>query len=775
VVAAAFGGRDEGQEPVPRLLDELQVGVLVQGRRSQVLYANRVACELLGVSHDQLLGLTCFEPPLQAVREDGTPLPGEDHPCPRALATRRAVRNVVLGVDRAAARDRVWLLVSAQPELDASGNVRQVVSTLTDVTPRRHAEDRLRESETRYRQLVEKAQDIIYRTNPKGYFIYVNPMTCRATGYGEVELVGRPFTDFVRPDHRGRVMAALADQLDKRVPTTYDEFAILTKGGDEVWIGQNVQLLEGDERVQGLQAVARDITDRKRAQEAVEAARSADREASRAKAEFLAGMGDELRRPLDAILGVAELLLGSALDEAQQEWTHTIEGSAATLRGRLDRILEFAALEGGRATVARVELDAGRVVREAASRFVEAAARKGLALDVDAPDPFLAVEGDSERLRRILECLIDNAVKFTDTGRVRVSAAIAGGGRDSVQVRFEVQDSGRGIGPQVHKRLFRPFVPQDDSPRRHAGAGLGLAIARGWVDAMNGSMGFTTQPGQGSTFWFTVPFPRAGSHSAAGAAAAAEPPARVLVVEDSHVNRKLLVAILEHLGYRVDALGNGVDAVEAAARTRFDAILMDCQLPQMDGFAATAWIRQREEGRRTPIIALTASVLPGDREKCFAAGMDDYLGKPYGIRELTVMLEKWVRRSEPEIAPAPAKGVSSFGPDHPLRVLESQGRSRLAAEIIDLFLETAPQRIAGLKQGVGTGDVSALATLAQGLKGATVRLGARRMSELCAQIQAAARSADARAAGQLVSDLESEFETLRRSLKEERKRLALGL
>src|SRR4029453_4526178 len=249
---------------------DLQVGVLLQGARAEVLYANRAALELLGMNADELLGRTSIDGGGLTIHEDGSSFPGADHPGPRALATGKPVRKVGLGFLRPRPRDRVWLLVTADPRTTPGGAVRDVVVTLTDISLQKRLEERLRESETRYRQLVERAQDIIYRIDRRGYFTYVNPMGARVMNYPPQEVGGKSFLELVREDHRTRVEARLIAQFRGRTPSTHDLFAALTKDGREVWIEQNVQLLvEGDQAL-GFQAVARDVTERRRAEDALE-------------------------------------------------------------------------------------------------------------------------------------------------------------------------------------------------------------------------------------------------------------------------------------------------------------------------------------------------------------------------------------------------------------------------------------------------------------------------------------------------------------------------
>ncbi|HET8644284.1 MAG TPA: PAS domain S-box protein, partial [Vicinamibacteria bacterium] len=261
-------------QPLPdrylRLVENLQIGVVVQGAHAQVLFANRAALEMLGLQRSELVGRSALAAGETTVREDGTPLPAEDHPGPLALASGRPVRGVILGVQRRASNDRVWLMMNADPELSPSGEVVGVVCTFVDVTPFRNAQVGLQQSEGRYRQLVETAQDIIYGTDVKGFFTYVNPAASRLMGHPAHELVGTHFTELVRADHRARVAAALVDQFQRRLPASYDEFPVIPRDGRELWIGQNVQLIAKAGRVEGFQAVARDITERKRAELALE-------------------------------------------------------------------------------------------------------------------------------------------------------------------------------------------------------------------------------------------------------------------------------------------------------------------------------------------------------------------------------------------------------------------------------------------------------------------------------------------------------------------------
>jgi PAS domain S-box-containing protein len=874
-----------------RLFDTLQVGVVVQGPSAEVLYCNRRARELLGVADEsQILGRTSLDANNVAFREDGTPLLGSEHPAPQVIATRRPVRDAVMRWHRPGGGGHVWLLVNADPEIGPDGRVDRVIVTLSDVTPLHTAAERLRESEGRYRQLVENAQDIIYRTDMWGFFTYVNPVATRVTGWAPDKIIGKHFLELIREDHRPHVETHLKAQYRDRVSSTYDEFIAVTRGGDEIWIGQNVQLLTEGSKVLGFQAVARDITRRKRAEEALERerrqlrdvvvhapvamaildgegtllahseqwlqlwrlpssllpvrrhadslpaafaealvrsrkgpvvsaeeqlierpdgsavyvtwavhpwrgpagdmagavavaqdidvlvrARQAAQETSRVKSEFLANVSHELRTPLSGVLGMVRLLLDTTLDTTQKEYAEIIRRSGRELLGVVDAILDFARAEAGRLELEDTEVEPGRIVEEVCASVAGEGRAKGLHVTSLIADEVPAVlRGDGPRLRQVLTNLLGNAIKFTPTGTVVARAGVVRGSDDaSTILRFEVADSGIGIDTATQARLFQPFVQADGSATRHyGGAGLGLALCRRIVTAMGGQIGVRSEPGQGSTFWFTVRFSRPEAATRAKDAEARRG-GRILVVEDNTVNQKVAVAMIESLGYGAEAVGNGLEAVEACSRQNYEAILMDCQMPQMDGFKATAFIRQREGlSHRTPIIALTASVTAEDRQRCLAAGMDDYLSKPVPREALASTLRKWIPTPGTPPPVETSATPSTLAASHPLRVLEAHAGPRALAEVIDVFLQTIPRRLDDLRQAHVRLDVDSVRALAHSLKGASAQIGARGMADLCVQIEAVVRGGDVSGLGDILTALEADYAVVSASLREERRRVS---
>jgi PAS domain S-box-containing protein len=517
----------------------------------------------------------------------------------------------------------------------------------------------LMNSENAYRQLVELSPDGIY-IHQDEKIVYINAAGVRLFGgHAPADLLGTSCWDRLHPDSYTLVRQRLQEiQVTKMAVALVEETYVRLDGSVfPVDVAAAPFIYQGKP---ALQVVFHDLTERKRVEGALAHARDAAEAANFAKSRFLANMSHEIRTPMNGVLGMAQLLTRQAnLTEQQRHYLEMLQDSGKTLLRIIDEILDFSKIEAGKLVLAEVEFDLRQQVGDALRMLVPQAQRKGLVLfwqiAADVPGRFC---GDPDRLRQILCNLVDNAVKFTRHGEVQVRVSLAESDKvisrrgDGVWLYFRVRDSGIGIPDTAHAYLFQPFMQADDSTTRsYGGTGLGLVIAKQIVELMGGEIGYEPAPGGGTIFWFTVrlaPTAKASSPAAVQLGKLETLAGHVLLVEDNAINALVAQAMLQSFGLEVSMAANGKEALEFWENGRFDAVLMDCQMPEMDGFEATRQIREREAAPSqntispTPIIALTANAFPEDRARCLAVGMDDFVAKPFSRDDLYQILRSWL-------------------------------------------------------------------------------------------------------------------------------------
>jgi two-component system sensor histidine kinase/response regulator len=670
-----------------------------------------------------------------------------------------------------------WVHGLGRLEFDAAGNTLKLRGTIQDITERKTAADQLRKLSL----AVEQSPESIIITDLAGVIEYVNESFVQTTGYARSEAMGQnprflhsgktPQATFVSMWQTLTSGRSWKGELHNRRKDDSDfvEFAIITP------------IRQPDGQITHYVAVKEDITEKKRlateldrhrnhleelvASRTAELARAqeAATAASRAKSDFLANMSHEIRTPMNAIVGLTHLLRRTNPRLEQAERLGKIDSAATHLLSVINDILDISKIEAGKLTLEHVNFALTTVVDNVRSVISEQARLKNLALEVDLEDVPVWLNGDPARLRQALLNYAGNAVKFTEQGSVTLRAKLLGSQGGELQVRFEVEDTGIGIAREKIGQLFHAFEQADASTtRKYGGTGLGLVITRRLAELMGGEVGVMTEPGKGSTFWFTVHLQRGlGSmpdmpHAAGIVKDEAELRqnhlgAKVLLVEDNLVNREVATELLHGAGLSVDTATDGVEALAKVGATNFDLVLMDVQMPNMDGLAATRAIRAMPDKAALPILAMSANAFEADRQACLEAGMNDFVPKPVSPETLYAALRKWLPRMASAVCepPPPAVVLADEAEDLRLRLSEIPGldvergigllRGNVVkyARMLKLFAESHAQDTVHIMEGLAAGDLASVKRITHSLKGSAGMIGAMKISGMATNIQGA--------------------------------------
>lgn|GEM_PF-767608 len=805
----------------------------------------------------------------------------------------------LLNTSKSGIRIMDWYIVPLVEQDKTVGYILQV----QDFTGCRLAQQFLQKSEAKHKAMIANISDVISIVDQNGIVRYKSPNVFHLFGWPVEDLIGLHYLEIVHPDDRGLVKQAFAELFSREHSRKELEFRYRCKNGSYKMIELKANALLADTNINGILVSYHDITDSINAKNEMIKAKEEAEAANRIKSEFIANMSHEIRTPMNGIIGFLDLLSQTSLDNQQREYIKEMELASSSLMGQINDLLDYSKIEADHLELEHIEFNLRKVIEEVASLFTPRAFAKGVEIHalIDNALP-VALTGDPARLKQVVENLVNNAVKFTNEGKIVITVKMTAQTDNMVEVLFEVDDTGIGISDSEKQRLFRPFTQIDASTtRKYGGTGLGLAISQRIINLMAGEITVESTEGDGSTFRFAVEFEKGqevreslevaqvgmkglsvlvvdGSatsreivryyledagcrvveaengeqalrilqEDALGGGAikialldyvmpglnglelaariradeglsniklgllmslaapfdreAAEKlgiltfiskpvckyelfegilngiglldrselknrrrqvadhpvrsydpqrPVKILLAEDNLTNQKMAAAILRNAGYSCDVAVNGFDAVKAMEAATYDLVLMDCQMPEMDGYEATKHIRHSESGRKhTTIIAMTANAMKRDRDNCIKAGMDDYISKPFRTDTMLQVIKKWLNKPAAE---TDATWPEDDPPDNTQvdipRILDelifTQMLDRdVVYEIYNEFVEHLPETLKEMQYAVDAGDFPAITMQAHTFKGASASLHLTRLAQYTAELEKHGRAGD---------------------------------
>jgi polar amino acid transport system substrate-binding protein len=671
-----------------------------------------------------------------------------------------------------------------------NNNISYLVCIIRDITDRKRAEEALRDSEKRYRNILENLQDAYFRSDNQGRIVMVSPSAERLYGYDSTEeMIGIPSVSLYRfPE----VRRAIVEEMQKRGKVDDYIGECRKKDGTTFWASLNAHFCYDNKgQIFGIEGIIRDITDRKLAEEELRKAKEAAEAATRAKSEFLAMMSHEIRTPMNGVIGLTELLLTTDMTDIQRDYLENIRYSAYSLLDIINDILDISKIEADRLELENIGFNLPEMIERTSLMMTHRCSQKGIALitKID-PDIPKTVIGDLVRIRQIILNLLSNAVKFTEKGEIRISA------KCKVQsakcdLMITVSDTGIGIPEDRLDRIFESFTQADrTTSRKYGGTGLGLTISKRLAEMMGGSITVESTPEKGSTFRFTAVLEKSVTCDVSEVMKGGylntlhltdntfylTRNTSVLIAEDNPINMLIIRTHLAKMGFRIIEAVNGKEAVEKYAENAPELVFMDIHMPEMNGFEATRKIREYEAGaagsaddtdkKRTPIIALTADAFRDDKEKCISEGMDFYLAKPFRPAEIVSVIQRFIpdkligdsSAGDQENQTTQPNQQSVFDPEGFLKSLD--GNKKLFEELISIAMETIPIRIQALRDALGKNDAANVIMEAHTLKGSALQLRAGLLADAAYQVEFAGEKGEVEKAKTLMKKLEQEAEYL---------------
>ncbi|MSN27366.1 MAG: PAS domain S-box protein [Geobacter sp.] len=767
---------------------------------NSIVHVNRAMQKRLGLPLEAIVGRYCYEI-----------VHGTTAPPPECLQLLLSEKGQQYSADLYIERLKGYFSITGTPLLNSAGIQVGSVHICHDITERKLAEDALLRSEQNYRELIEHARTVIMRWDASGVITFINDYGEVLFGYKRSELLGKQVVGTIVPeiDTSGRDLRQMIDNIIKSPANFHEnENENMTRDGRRIWMHwSNSAVYDKNGTLMEVLSIGNDLTDRREAEEklyethqylekAVQRSSELAAEAARAnaaKSDFLANMSHELRTPMNGVIAMAGLLSSTPLNDEQLNYVGVIRKSGKHLMSIINDILDYSKIEARRMGLEEVAFNLADVIGDLMPMLQASADEKKLALSCQIePDVPSVVRGDPARLRQILLNLASNAVKFTERGSVSILVSVDSRDEQQLILRFTITDTGIGIAEDQLPLIFNPFTQADTSTtRRFGGTGLGLSISRQLVELMRGTLDVSSKVGVGSVFSFTAHFvlnpadesglQDAGLTSEVIAQSATFSEYRrkfkILVVEDNPTNQRVAGALLEKAGFSYTLVDSGYEALQCLENGPFDLILMDCQMPGLDGYETTALIRSASVAvirNDMPIIAMTANVLEGGREKCIEAGMDDYISKPIELSLLLPLIEKWLPPEEstesteqscklesnaPKLKSGPeASAVPVFNEaDYLRRNLEDRV---LAQDVLNIFVASTPGYLAELMVPLESGDAVGVRKQAHAIKGACSTVGAEQMRETALRLEMLAKGGDLVTAAAVAVQLHLDFERL---------------
>ena len=728
----------ESEERQSRIIELISDWVWEVDTRGAYTYASSRIVDLLGYSANEIIGKTPYD--LMPAREAERVKP--------LFLKKMTARQSFAFIENAhlhKSGQEVVVESSGTPMFDNQGHFKGYRGIARNITQRKASEMALQEGEERFRSIAEVASDAIIVANSSGRIVYWNQAAVQTFGYPVQEALTMPLSQIVPTRFRQKHADGMARGSALHRAQSHNmraEISALHQDGHEFPVELSVSSWNASDGVYA-SGIVRDITVRKRAELALIKARDEAAASVKVKSEFLANMSHEIRTPMNGIMGMTELVLDTPLTDKQRENLELVYSSAQSLLVIINDVLDLSKIEAGKLELESIPFNLDKNLSEILRTLLLRATQKGLALTLHMADDIPGqLCGDPVRLRQVLVNLINNAIKFTEAGEISITVLAERIARDDITLRFAVRDTGIGIARVKLWSIFEAFVQADSAiNRQYGGTGLGLSISNTLVQKMQGRLWVESEEGRGSTFYFNATFARATVPQLLGDSGVSTPPdtqrgrsLRILLAEDNPINQKFAITLLAKAGHEVLLAHNGEEAVRLAETNEFDVILMDIQMPVMDGFTAARIIRTKKI--TAPMVALTAHALEGFREQCLDAGMNDYLSKPVRGAELLRLLQTLDVSQPVAVAAEQAKPLESDAIlDLNTALLLTNGDLDLLGTLAGMVAQQMEDDLPQLIRFAAQNDGERLAQAAHRLKGSLATVGAQAASRACRALE----------------------------------------